>query len=423
MNIRPPHEPARQFKEPQKLWDDPSLHAQSLGCPTCLERDRCGGVHTDAGVVDCRDLCTCADKSKCDMVCRFNPSLFVARMREVGGPDFRNAPRTSANGVPTMPMVVPFVYYRYGRAAMLDEPVVALSLYELVNLATGKLHVASRAELAARFLIPEGAEVILSGVDKDRPIERWWSLKDRGSLIAALNELGITLVTTPNYSVLTDVPRTDNLHAMKRILLTWTEMASAGLPTALHVNARTEHDYLRWSKLIVERREIEILAFEFASGCGWGERIDWHVTQLCELANRVGRPLAIVIRGGGRKLEELQRHFAQVTLIETEAFARTVKRRRAYVTETGRLKWAKVSTPVGAPIDGLLTHNVRLVRASHERRLDASIPSRPLPCRSQRAAHSDGETVKPRPLKKLHLTSEARGVAPDTQSVVATAES
>ena len=229
----------------------------------------------------------------------YNPSLFVARMHEIGGFDFGTAPRTRVNGMPTMPMVVPFVDHRYGRAAVLDEPMVALSLYELVNLAVGKLHVTSRAELAARFLIPEDAQVIVSGVGKDGPIERWWSLKDRKSLLASLNELGITLATTPNYSALTDVPRTDNLHAMKRILLTWTEMASAGLATALHVNARTEHDYLRWGDLIIERPEFEILAFEFASGCGWGERIDWHVTQLCGLADRVGRPLAIVIRGGG----------------------------------------------------------------------------------------------------------------------------
>ena len=158
------------------------------------------------------------------MVCRFNRRLFVARMREVGGLDFHTAPRTRANGVPTMPMIVPFVDHRYGRAAVLDEPMVALSLYKLVNFATGKLRVTSRAELAARFLIPEAAQVIVSGVDKDLPIERWWKSKDRGSFLSSLDELGITLVTTPNYSVLTDVPRTDNLYAMKRILLAWTEM-------------------------------------------------------------------------------------------------------------------------------------------------------------------------------------------------------
>ena len=423
MNGRPPHEPSRQFQKPQRLWDDPSRHSQSLGCPTCLERDRCGGVHTDAGVLDCRDLCTCADKSKCDMVCRFNPSLFVARMREVGGLDFDTAPRTSSNGVPTMPMVVPFVYHRYGREAVLDTPMVALSLYELVNLATGKLHVTSRAELAARFLIPERAQVIVSGVDKDGPIERWWNLGDRESLLASLNELGIALATTPNYSVMTDVPRTDNLHAMKRILLAWTEMASAGLATALHVNGRTEHDYRRWGDLIDERSEIEILAFEFATGCGRGERIDWHVSQLCGLADRVGRPLAVVVRGGGRKLEELRQHFAQVTLIETEAFTRTIRRRRAYLTEAGRLKWAKFATPVGAPIDDLFAHNVSLVRASYETRLRAAIASRPLPRRPQRAAHRDGEAVQPRLLNELDLAGEARRVAPEPQGVVATAKS
>jgi hypothetical protein len=423
MNRRPAHEPSRQFRQPQRLWDDATRHAPSLGCPTCLERDRCGGVHTDAGILDCRDLCTCADKSKCDMVCRFNPGLFVARMREVGGLGFDNAPRTSANGVPTIPLVVPFVDHRYGRAAILDEPVVAVSLYELVNMATGKVHVASRAELAARFLIPEGAQVAVSGVDKDGPIERWWELKDRRSILAALKDLGVALVTTPNYSVLTDVPRTDNLHAMKRILLAWTEMTSAGVATALHVNGRTEHDYARWGALIADRPEIEILAFEFATGCGRGERIDWHVAQLCALADRVARPLAIVVRGGGRKLDTLRQHFAQVSLVETEAFARTIRRRKAYLTEAGRLKWAKFATPAGAPIDDLFAHNVSLVRYAYEMPRQAAVASRPQPRLPRCTADGDGEPVKPGLLRELDLAGEARGIAPQPQGVVATAKS
>jgi hypothetical protein len=59
MNRRPAHEPSRQFRQPQRLWDDATRHAPSLGCSNCLDRDRCGGVHTDAGILDCRDLCTC----------------------------------------------------------------------------------------------------------------------------------------------------------------------------------------------------------------------------------------------------------------------------------------------------------------------------------------------------------------------------
>lgn len=422
MNQRPSHEPQRRFPQPQKLWDDAARHAPSLGCPTCLERDRCGGVHTDAGVLDCGDLCSCLDRSKCDMVCRFNPGLFVARMREVGGLGFENAPRVVANGVPALPTIAPFVDHRYSRAATLDAPVIAISLYELVNLATGRPHVASRAALAARFRIPEAATIVVSGVDKDGLIERWWELKDRAAILAALKALGVALVTAPNYSVLTDVPRTDNLHAMKRILLAWTEMAAAGMPAGLHVNGRTQQDYARWGDLIAERPEIEILAFEFATGCGRGERIDWHVGQLCTLADRIGRPLALVIRGGGRKLAELKNHFAQVTLIETEAFSRTIRRRRAYLTESGRLRWARFPTPAGAPIDDLLAHNVELVRASYEVTARPVLPLRPAVRRARRAAHRDGEPIQPSLLRQLHLPGEARGVAPEPQRMIAAAK-
>ena len=422
MNQRPPHEPSRRFPQPQRLWDDPTRNAASLGCPTCQERGQCGGVHTDAGVLDCRDLCSCQDKSKCDMVCRFNPRLFVARMREVGWLSFDTAPRVPAHGAPSMPMVAPFVDHRYGRAATLDEPVVALSLYEVVNLATGKVHVSSREELAARFLIPHGATVILSGVDKDGPIESWWELRDRPAILAALAKLGIALVTAPNYSVLTDVPRADNLHAMKRILLAWTEMMAAGLPSALHLNARTEYDYIRWASLIAQRPEIEILAFEFATGCGRGERIDWHVAQLCALAGRIERPLALVIRGGGRKLHELRRHFAQVSLIETDAFAKTLRRRRAYMTESGRLKWAKFPTPVGAPIDELLAHNIALTRSAYEAQTEPVPLLRLATNLSRRAPHRDRETIQASLLSELDLTGETRSVAPQPHGVVAAAK-
>lgn len=421
MRERAPNEPSRRFPQPQRLWDDDTRHAPSLGCPTCLEFGRCGGVHTDAGVLDCRDLCSCRDKSRCDMVCRFNPRVFVARMREVGGLSFDTAPGVPARGVPDLPRIIPFVDHRYGRASTLNEQVVALSLYEVVNMATGALHVTSRQALADRFLIPPDAAIVLSGVDKDGPIERWWELPNRPEIVAGLARLGITVVTAPNYSVLTDVPRTDNLHAMKRILLTWTEMAAAGLRAALHINARTGHDYHRWGELIVKRPEIELLAFEFATGGGRGERIDWHVEQLCKLADRIGRPLTLIIRGGGRKAAVLRRHFAQVTLLETEAFARAIRRRRAMLTESGRLRWASSPTPKGAPIDDLVAHNVGVVRAAHELGGEAA-PRLRLVAMPRRASNTNNQPVQPSLLEDLVVSAEAGGVAPEPQRVIAAAK-
>ena len=420
MNERPPNEPSRHFPQPQRLWDDSARHTRSLGCHTCLEFGRCGGVHTDAGVLDCRDLCSCRDKSRCDMVCRFNARMFVARMREVGGLSFETAPRVRACGVPALPNIVPFVDHRYGRASTLNEPVVALSLYEVVNMATGALHVTSRQALADRFLIPADAAIIVIGVDKDGPIERWWELPNRAVVLAGLARLGVAVITTPNYSVLTDVPRTDNLHAMKRILLAWTEMAAAGLPSALHVNARTDYDYLRWGQLIAKRAEIELLAFEFATGGGRGERIDWHVEQLCMLADRVGRPLTLMIRGGGRKAALLRRHFAHVTLIETESFARAIRRRRAVLSNSGRLRWSSSPTPKGAPIDDLVAHNVKVVRRAHE--LVGGPAPRSRVVATQRTSNRNDQSIQPSLLGDLVSPAETGSVAPQPQRVITTAK-
>jgi transposase len=76
MNRRPPHEPARIFHPSHRLQDDASRNARWLGCRGCPDFEQCGGLHTDAGIFDCGDLCSCADRSKRDMVCRNKPETF-----------------------------------------------------------------------------------------------------------------------------------------------------------------------------------------------------------------------------------------------------------------------------------------------------------------------------------------------------------
>lgn len=377
MSVRPAYEPSRIFRQPQRLWDDPAVHTPALGCRGCKDFGVCGGLHTEAGIfLDCHDLCTCSDKSKCDMVCRFNPTHFVARMREIDGLDLGTLPRLEELPLPSLPPVVPLIHHKYSRSIPLNEAVVAIPLGKLVDLGSGQLHVRTRHELSARFLVPAEAAIVVSGVDKDHIIERWWELDNRLVLIAQLRKLGITMVTAPNYSVLTDVPRTDNLHAMKRIFMVWSEFAAAGLPAALHVNARTEHDYRRWAELIRERPEIGVVAFEFATGCGRGERITFHTSQLRLLARRVGRPLDMVVRGGLHILPQLTQAFRRVTLLETQSFSRTQRRRRAYLNEAGRLHWAPSPTEEGAPLDELLAHNVKVMRMAMEMAMQE--PSKPM---------------------------------------------
>jgi hypothetical protein len=54
-----------------------------------------------------------------------------------------------------------------------------------------------------------------------------------------MRSLGVTLVTTPNFSLFIDQPRWDDLHSQKAVMIAHEEFLSEGLPAALHVDART----------------------------------------------------------------------------------------------------------------------------------------------------------------------------------------
>ncbi|RSY85969.1 DUF4417 domain-containing protein [Sphingomonas koreensis] len=371
----------KSFRNPQSLWDDAARSPTALGCTNCVDKDICGGAHRAPGFFDCEGYCNCLDKASCDLVCRGNPASFVERLREIGGLSLGNAPRAPLNPVAPLPAMIPLIEHKSARQRRLNFPIVALRLHKLIDFDKRVLRFTNREALATQYGIDPNARLIVSGVGRDTKIERYWGLSNREEILAELQQIGITLITTPNFSVLSDVPRTDNLHAMKRILLTYGEMASAGLPVALHLNARTGRDYERWAEIIAEREEIQCVTFEFATGAGRGSRIDWHVEHLQKLAAAVGRPLRLILRGGNRVLEELRQSFDAVSMLDTDAFNRTRCRRQAYFTESGQLVWRKHVTAKGAPIDDLLAQNVATLHSHHiylehlhaDRRLAASV--------------------------------------------------
>lgn len=411
--------PIRIFRDPNSLKDDACQHPLAFGCTQCPELGHCGGLHNGADMFDCDALCNCTDKTVCDRVCRSNAKHFVQSVREVGGLKLDNVPRAAPVRIPSLPKIVPLIEHRTRRNERFQADTIALPLYRVIDLQHGALHVKSREQLAERFCISAEAQIVLSGVEKDSYIERWWELKNRKDLLQDLVKLNIGMVTSPNYSVLTDVPRTDNLHAIKRIALAWAEMTEVGLPAALHVNARTEQDYRNWQAMIIEREEIAALAFEFATGSGHSERIDWHVEQLCELAATVDRPLALVMRGGSRKLHVLAQYFSNVTLLETESFAKMRCRRRARILD-GRLKWSPSPTPEGAPLDELLAHNAAAVRKFYESPPTASPKLRLSGRLARRAANRNDQPIQPSLLDSVHFASQARLIAPNRHRIIPT---
>jgi hypothetical protein len=354
------------------------------------------------------------------MVCRNNPVLFFERLMEVDGFDLNTIPRVPPLPTPALPDIIPLISDKFSRSGVLREPVVAVPLFELFHMRSGEPHVRTREQLADRFRVPVDTVVVASGVNRDVKVEAWWAIADRLRVLNTLKSLGVTLVTTPNFSLFIDVPRPDNLHGMKRIGLSWAELMAGGVPAALHVNARTDHDYARWTRFVAERPEVTILAFEFGTGAGYPGRIEWHVERLCGLADRVARPLMLVVRGGIRMLPRLRAHFARVTLIETDAFGRAVKRRRAILTEGGRLRWVRSLTPKGLPIDDLLAHNVAAVRAAHSVQplpLVLSSPARRLkPGRPTQ--HTDRQPGQASFMSELDMSLQARAVPTNRKHMI-----
>lgn len=160
----------------------------------------------------------------------------------------------------------------------------------------------------------------------------------------------------------------------------------------------------------------------FAVFAGYQGRIDWHVDRLCALADGVDRPLSLIVRGGIPALARLRSHFAHVVLIETEAFARTLKRRRAEINSTGRLRWIRVTTEKGAPLDDLLAHNIA------ERRKYLLAPPQPRPIRLVRpsakrtAKHANSEAGQMSLMPEFEFASQAWAVASDFQGVIVAAK-
>jgi hypothetical protein len=340
----------------KKLWQDEQRNTPSLGCWGCPEQALCGSLAVEAGLTSCLDLC-CGRPAKCDRPCRNNPD-FALRVREVGTFSLDNVPRAPLLRAPPLPFVVPVVFHGDRRERPVGPAPVALPLYEMFNRRDGTMRFETHEALCAAFYIASGTPVILTGTDKDPPLERWWGYESRRpEIIRSLREIGVVLATTPNFSLFVDVPRHVDLHAIKRIGLVHSEFLAGGMPCALHVNGRSETDFRRWGAYIRARPEVTHIAYEFTTGTARAERRPLHVDWLAGLANAAARPLHLIVRGGIDTLPRLTAAFNRVSVLETWSFMKTMKRQRAAPRVDGGLRWRRSPTPSGKPLDDLYAAN------------------------------------------------------------------
>jgi len=357
---------SRRTRREERFWDDTSRNPIALGCTQCGELGICGGLHVSIGAFDCTGYC-CGKPGSCDIVCQRNPD-FVKRVREISGFSLAGVERVPAVPFPNLPRCVPLIYHGGSRTARFNPPAVALSLYQIIDRTHGETKFGTREALCDYFKIDFDTTIILSGTSYDKPIERWWELGEgRLALLRKMADLGIGAVTAPNFSLFSDVPRWDNLHAMKRIAICWQEIMAMGIPAALHVNARSDRDWRAWADFIGDRPEIVALTYEFATGASGTRRMRWHSEYLCTLAETVRRPLMLVVRGGLDVLQELARSFQRVTLLDTSAFMKTVNRKSASLSSSYAVTW-KPAGGLNSSLDELLEHNYLTVSQGATRR-------------------------------------------------------
>lgn len=371
-----PADKSRNPKNAHGLWHDGDRFALSLGCTRCPERKLCGGLHVNGAIFDCLYLC-CNNHKTCDSVCRNKPDDFSRRVREIAGFSLENVPRSSVLKVPKLPKIVPLIFHGNNRiVAFKDSSAVCLPLYKVIQRHDGHPRYVAWQDLTKSFAISQDTIVVLTGTATDPAIERWWSLgSQRLDAIRELCDLGISLVTTPNFSLFTDQPRWDDLHSIKRIAIVHEEFLRAGLPAALHINARTDRDWERWQEYIIKRPEVTHIAFEFSTGAGRAGRIDWHIEQLARLAKNAGRPLHLVFRGGTKALPKLTRIFSDITLLETSAFVKTMQRQRATLLPKGTLNWQPSPTNESEKLDCLFCENWQVVRNYYYDLLQLNLPA------------------------------------------------
>lgn len=322
-----------------------------LGCQNCFDKAFCGGINVARSIISCIDYC-CGNHRTCKEACWKNPH-YADRIREIGGFSLLDIPRTVHLNSANLPSFIPQVYHGSTREKEFDAEAVAISLYETFDRRTGKFKYRDRSDFCARFGIKESSKIVIVGVAKDPPLERFWGFESgRREIMRAL--FGIAdVVTAPNFSVFSNRPRTADLHSIKRIGIVHQEFLGEGIPCALHVNGRTDQDFLRWTEYLTARPEIDLVAYELATPT----RKQWHTRQLIALARNVGRPLKLIVKGGSDVLRPLLQNFAEVSMIDGTTFVKTINRQRAVPVGNQRIQWIASPTLAGQSVHELLQHN------------------------------------------------------------------
>lgn len=296
-------------------------------CYKCSFYQTCGGMVED-GVADFSCMLRCGQckslSGECPFACPNNEARLVWMVAEVKSLSYRPLLQFKAHSKDPWPFFAPQIYHGSCRWKPLDVGCVTIGIADL--LARTK-PTDSPIEVRRKFRLADATKIIGIGVARDHLLERWWAEKD--IVAERLATMDLEAVTTPNFSIFANSPRTQSLVSIARIHHFSETLTKAGVPTVPHLYAETDMDWQRWTSVLLEQRNVQTIAMEFQTGLNNEVDARRYIEKLAELRESIGRPLHLIAIGGTRFSSILKSIFARsFTLTDATSFVKTWNRRR-----------------------------------------------------------------------------------------------
>ena len=360
--------------------------------------------NTGSLLVSCMSYCTCEDVSRevrtssCPAQDGGTTSSGIAKSMAGISPTI---PTARTVEMPRLPDWIPMLQGNLARPARMTALDDCLAL-PLTYALKGRGH-ATRArtrqeavaELRSSAAPTDGC---FPGVQEDPAVERIWPLPDISRIARQLLHAGAIFATSPDFSTILDCPRHDNLHAMKRNRMglvshdagrfvhgapcQWPHRSRLRSLGRIHpAAARCEGHRVR----IPDRHGPPSRAPTSTASALHGP---------CVQCGRTGPDARGPRQRRGQRVH-FARSFKHVVFIDSTAYMRSMKRRRAFVSESGKVAYLPIRTSTTREARALLRHNI------HTLRLAAAAPLSPAEPDAQgrldfnalpAQAHADNET-------------------------------
>jgi Holliday junction resolvase len=242
------------------------LLSPSSICPGCPLAETCGAALTDYA---CPETWS-SEMPGGDAVSHPNKPGTMEELRDLGGPEFddivaRPTPRLD------LPPYTPQIRHRKSLRGYLDEPVYFIR-------ATGVIKsnkVTTAAEMRRALLLKPEQRLIVLLFDRDKLIESIWT---RGAaLVRELVDAGYDAIVCPSFSTYTPRPRTDYMINMKRSLIYFEVLQTAGAHAIPRVAWTVSHDARRLANWAQDNRAVEMVAIDlstYRSPTDWQKQIE-----------------------------------------------------------------------------------------------------------------------------------------------------